>query len=114
MPLTGAAARELRALAHHLAPVVTVGKEGLTKKVVEAVADALGTHELLKIKVRVDSRMDRQILATHLSGQTASEIVQIVGGVVTLYRPRKDKPTIPIPKGYTPSAPASMARDEDE
>jgi RNA-binding protein len=114
MPLTGAAARELRALAHKLLPVVTVGKDGLTKKVVDAVDDALRTHELLKVRVRADTRLDRQIIATHLSGQTASEIVQIIGGMLTLYRPRKDKPTIAIPKGYSASGPPSIAQDEDE
>lgn len=114
MPLTGAAARELRALAHDLDPVVQVGKGGVTKKLVAAVAQALHDHELIKVKVLSEAPIERKIAAAQLASQTAAEVVQVIGRVVVLYKPRPKKPTIKIPKGYTPPAPASKARDEDE
>ena len=63
MPLTGAAARQLRALAHHLDPVVQVGKEAVTKGVVAQVARALLDHELIKVKIGSESPVDRKIAA---------------------------------------------------
>jgi RNA-binding protein len=114
MPLTGAAARSLRALAHHLSPVVQVGKDGVTKGVVAQVARALLDHELIKVKIGTEAPLDRKIAAGQLASQTASDVVQVIGRTVILYKPHPKKPTIKVPKGYTAPQPVSRARDEDE
>ena len=114
MPLTGAAARQLRALAHHLSPVVQVGKEAVTKGVIAQVARALFDHELIKVKIGSESPVDRKIAAGQLASQTASDVVQVIGRVVVLYKPHPKKPTIKVPRGYTAPQPASRAHDEDE
>ncbi len=114
MPLTGAAARELRALAHPLSPVVHVGKSGVTKTILSAVTQALLDHELIKVKILPESPVDRKIAAGKLASSTASDVVQVIGRVVTLYKPRPKKQTIKIPKGYTAPSPISRAQDEDE
>jgi len=114
MPLTGAAARYLRALAHKLDPVVQVGKEGVTKELVAAVERALHDHELIKVKLPADGAVERKITAARLASQTTSEVAQIIGRVLVLYKPRPKKPTIKVPQGYTPPKPAKNAHDEDE
>lgn len=114
MPLTGAAARSLRALAHHLEPVVQVGKGGVTRQVTAQVAQALHDHELIKVKIGSEAPVDRKIAAGQIASATASEVVQVIGRVVILYKPRPKKPTIKVPKGYTPPQPVSKAHDEDE
>ncbi len=114
MPLTGAAARQLRALAHHLDPVVQVGKGGVTRAVVAQVAGALLDHELIKVKIGTEAPTDRKIAAGQLASQTASDVVQVIGRTVILYKPHPKKPTIKVPKGYTPPQPPSRAHDEDE
>lgn len=114
MPLTGAAARELRALAHDLEPVVQVGKGGVTKPVLAAVSQALHDHELIKVKVLSEAPVERKIAAAQLASQTAADVVQVIGRIVVLYKPRPKKPTIKVPKGYTAPQPAARARDEDE
>ena len=54
MPLTGKQRRALRALGHHLEPVVLVGQNGITDGVVAAVDQALHDHELIKVKLNPD------------------------------------------------------------
>ena len=49
--LSGKARRHLRALGHHLRPVVLVGKEGVTSMLVEATQSALADHELIKVRL---------------------------------------------------------------
>jgi len=114
MPLTGAAARTLRALAHKLDAVVQVGKEGLTRDVIAAIERALHDHELIKVRLMQDDAVQRKITAAKMASQTTSDVAQIIGKVVVLYKPRPKKPTIKVPKGYTPPSPASRAKDEDE
>jgi len=114
MPLTGAAARSLRALAHHLEPVVHVGKDGVSRELVAAVDRALHDHELIKVRLPADGPVERKIAAARIASQTSSDVAQIVGRIVVLYRPRAKKPKIAVPPGYTPPKPASHAHDEDE
>lgn len=102
MPLTGAAARSLRALAHKLKPVVHVGKNGVTDELVAQVEAALLRHELIKIKVLSESPASRHDAGTELAERTRAELAQVLGGTLVLYKPHPKKPRIPIPKGYTP------------
>jgi RNA-binding protein len=111
MPLTGAAARYLRSLAHPLDPVVQVGKDGITSEIVEA---ALLAHELIKVRLMLDDSVERKISAAKLASSTASDVAQIIGKIVVLYKPRRKEPSIKMPKGYTPPKPAVRGHDEDE
>lgn len=97
MALTGKQARHLRALAHSLNPVVMVGDKGLTDEVATATDEALEHHELIKVKVDGD-RDDVKAAAAFLTERTGSELAQIIGKTVVLYRPRKKKPEIKLPK----------------
>lgn len=100
--LTGPQKRHLRGLSHHLKPLVQVGKNGLTDAVVEAVAQALDAHELIKVRVS-ESADGRKALAADLAARTASLWVGTVGHVVTLYRrnddPEKQQIELPRPGG---------------
>jgi RNA-binding protein len=95
VPLTPRQNRQLRALAHPLNPVVRVGAAGVTDAVVAKLDDELDAHELLKVRVDGD-RQEVRADADRLSSATRSEIVQIIGKVVILYRQRKDEPTIEV------------------
>jgi len=57
--LTSAERKALRALAHHLDPVVTVGDAGLTPAVLADTGRALTAHGLIKIRVHGDDREQR-------------------------------------------------------
>jgi RNA-binding protein len=95
--LSGKQRRYLRALGHPLDAVVTVGKDGLTEAVSEAVDVALATHELIKVRVGKNAVVDRKDTAAELATATGSEVAQILGNVILLYRADPDKPRIRLP-----------------
>ncbi|HEX7601904.1 MAG TPA: ribosome assembly RNA-binding protein YhbY [Polyangiaceae bacterium] len=113
MPLTGAAARTLRALAHSLQPVVHVGKQGVTPKLVAQLERALLDHELIKVKILPEAPGDRKDIGAALADATGAELAQLIGRVALLYKPHPKKPQIPVPKGYTKPKP-KPAKDETE
>jgi RNA-binding protein len=97
--LTAKQRAHLRALAHHLKPVLQVGKEGVTDATVRAVADAFNTRELLKVKVQEaapqSAREAGALFAEQIGGV---EHVQTIGRTVVLYREHPEKPEIQLPR----------------
>jgi RNA-binding protein len=78
--------KRLRASAHALKAIVQVGKAGLTDPVIAQIKGAIFDHELVKIKVREDSPVDRYEVADALAAQGIG-VVQILGRTVTLWVP---------------------------
>lgn len=76
----------LRAEAHHLDPAVHVGGQGLNDSLVASLQDVLRTRELVKIKIGKGSDVTAKDAAEQLSKRTRSEVVQVIGRTVTLYR----------------------------
>jgi RNA-binding protein len=95
--LTGKQRRHLRALAHHIDPVVQVGKGGLTDALTGAVDRALTDHELVKVRVLEGAPADRHELARPLADALQAQLVGTVGRIVILYRTREKNPTIVLP-----------------
>lgn len=92
--------RHLRSLGHHLEPVVLLGKHGLTDAVVRAVDEAVGTHELVKVRRGQDCPQDRHEVGAGLDEAIGVEVVQKLGHTVLLYRPRPkddDRERIKLP-----------------
>jgi RNA-binding protein len=89
MTLTGKQKRKLRALGHHLSPVVLVGQQGISDGVLSAAGQALLDHELIKIKLGegVESRHEA---ALQLAGGTGSEVAQVLGRTVLLFKRREE------------------------
>ena len=95
--LTERQRRHLRGLAHALKPVVRLGNAGLSAAVAAETARALETHELIKVKAAAADRAARDELFTALALRTGSALVQRIGNVAVLYRPRAELPRILIP-----------------
>lgn len=87
MALTGKQRRKLRALGHHLSPVVQVGAQGVTDAVVAAAEQALYDHELIKVKI-AEGPEDRQEAATRLALETGAELAQLLGRTALLFKKR--------------------------
>ena len=87
--LLGSQRRHLRALAHHLNPVILVGKGGINDALVQATDEALNDHELIKVKFN-DFKEERRSLSEVLRERTESHIVGIVGNIAILYRQHSD------------------------
>lgn len=101
MSLTGKQRRYLRALGHGLPAVVQMGKDGITPALVQAVNQALDDHELIKIRIGqgalVEDKTERKAAAEELAKQTESEVAQVLGHVVLLYRHHREDPRIELP-----------------
>lgn len=96
--LTGKQRRHLRALGHHLSAVLQVGHEGVTDAVVKEADAQLEAHELIKVKISENAPEDRQSSAEDLAERCAAHLAQVLGRTALLYRRRKDKPSIQLPK----------------
>jgi RNA-binding protein len=96
--LTGKQRRHLRALGHGLDVIVQLGKGGIDDGLVAAVNQALADHELVKIRVGEAAGLDRHEAAEAIAGRTSSEVAQVLGNTVLLYRANPDEPVIELPK----------------
>ena len=92
--LTSKQRQYLRGLAHPLAPVVRVGKAGVTESVIAETKKSLHSHELIKVRIESD---DRKTAAESLAEATDAQIAGLVGKVAILYRARDEEPEIELP-----------------
>ncbi len=82
----------LRAQANSLEPLFQIGKGGMSDALVEQTADALRKRELIKLKVLLESAPESpREFADKLAGATESDVVQVVGGSIVLYKENPDK-----------------------
>ena len=84
--LKGKQKRQLRALAHHLTPIFQVGKSVVNSEMVQGIRDALEKRELLKVSILQNCEEDKDEVAKVLSERTLSELVQVIGHTIVLYK----------------------------
>ena len=87
----------LKGLAMNIEPVFQIGKSGLTPEVTEAVSEAFNTRELIKLAVLKNCMEDPREIASALSERTKSQVVQVIGQKIVLYKESKDHTTINLP-----------------
>ncbi len=89
----------LRSLAHHLEPVVLIGKHGITDGTIESIDRVLETRELIKIKFR-EFKDEKLSLSEKIAELTNSQVVGVIGHTVIIFRqnPDSDKRQIHIPQ----------------
>ena len=80
--LTSRQRKQFRQIAHHLQPIVTVAEKGLSDALLRALTD----HELIKVKLNILDREQRQTLGQELAQQSGALIVQTLGKTLVLYR----------------------------
>lgn len=88
----------LRGLANELKPVTQIGKDGVTFNVVETVDNALEARELIKLSVLKTCPQEMNEVAIELASETHSDVVQIIGRVIVLFRINKKKGKIELPR----------------
>ncbi len=86
----------LKGLAMKLEPIFQVGKGRISPQLVEAVSEALEANELIKVSVLNNCLEAPQDIAAVLSERTGSQIVQVIGKKIVLYRPSKTKKKIDL------------------
>ena len=95
--LSGKQKRFLRGLGHGLKPVITVGKGEISESLVNETAEAIASHELIKVKILESCAMDRFEVADRLASACAAEVAQVLGRTLLLYKQAKE-PKIELPK----------------
>lgn len=79
-------------------PILQIGKSSLTPEFTEAVDEALEARELIKINVLKNCMDDPKIIAQALGERTRSQVVQVIGKKIVLYRESKTKKKLELPK----------------
>ena len=89
----------LKGLAMTMDPILQLGKGGLTPENTDSVDEALAARELIKINVLQNCLEDSRQMAETLAERTRSQVVQVIGRKIVLYREGKDdKKKIVLPK----------------
>ena len=81
----------LKGLAMNLDPIFQIGKSSVTPELTAAIAEALEARELIKITVLKNCLDDGRSIAEVLAERTRSEVVQVIGKKIVLYKPAKDE-----------------------
>ena len=96
--LKGSQRKYLRSQAHHLKPLVLIGRNGINKQVMGSVDLALKDHELIKVKFGEFKEAKKEISA-EIAQTTKSELIGIIGNIAIFYRqhaePEKSKIKVP-------------------
>ena len=91
MTLSESQKKFLRGLGHGLKPVVMVGDAGLTEGVRAEFDSSLEHHELIKVRVKVGDRDERDRIITTLCDAANAELVQRIGNMALLFRANPEK-----------------------
>ena len=81
----------LKGLAMTMDPIFQIGKSSVTPELTAAIAEALEARELIKITVLKNCLDDGRSIAEVLAERTRSEVVQVIGKKIVLYKPAKDE-----------------------
>ena len=80
-------------------PIFQIGKSSVTPELTAAIAEALEARELIKITVLKNCLDDGRSIAEVLAERTRSEVVQVIGKKIVLYKEgKKEKKKIQLPK----------------
>ncbi|MBR1744342.1 MAG: YhbY family RNA-binding protein [Lachnospiraceae bacterium] len=82
---------ELKSQAMQIDSIFQIGKSSLTPAQVDAIRAALKKRELVKISVLKNCADDPKELAVLVSERTGSEVVQVIGKKIVLYKKNIEK-----------------------
>ena len=87
---------QLRSLANTMEAILQVGKNGLGDALIKQVDGALTAREMIKMTVLETCPESPAEMAAMLAEASRSEVVQVVGRKVTLYRKNPKKTIIEL------------------
>lgn len=91
LSLTATERRALFARAHAINPIVMIGKTGLSASVINELDRGLSSHELIKVKVQIEDRVERKTLFDEICQQLEAAPVKHIGKIFVIYRPKPEK-----------------------
>ena len=81
----------LKGLAMKMEPILQLGKGGVTPENTASVDEALAARELIKISILQNCLYDTREMAEVLAERTRSQVVQVIGRKIVLYREGKNE-----------------------
>ena len=77
----------LRGEANTLEPIIQIGKDGITDAVIAQMEDNFNTRELFKVRVHLETAPETpKELAAKLAEAVKCEIIQVIGGIIVVFR----------------------------
>lgn len=88
--LTQEQRRFLKKSAHHLKPVVQLGKKGISQALINEIHQALLDHELIKVQVLPVQKSDIEQNVQTLIEETGADHIATIGNMIILFKARED------------------------
>lgn len=79
----------LQKSAHHLKPVVQIGKNGINESVIKEINEALLAHELIKIKFLPSQKLFMQNLSEEIIESCKATLIKTQGNIITIFLAKK-------------------------
>jgi len=89
--LKGKQKRYLRSIAVNEKAIFQIGKDGLSKELINSIKEALKARELVKISVLKSCELEMNEITVELCASTGSELVQVIGKTIILYKQSKER-----------------------
>lgn len=86
----------LKSLASTMKPIYQIGKSGVSPELTKGIDEALEARELIKINVLKNCMDDPKAMAVVLAERTKSQVVQVIGKKIVLYRQSSKNPVIKL------------------
>ncbi|MCM1171897.1 MAG: ribosome assembly RNA-binding protein YhbY [Clostridium sp.] len=87
----------LKGLAMNMDAIINIGKSSLTPEMTQAVSEALEKRELIKVGVLKNCADDPKEIAGMLADRTGSQVVQVIGKKIVLFKQKKKDSKIKLP-----------------
>lgn len=84
--LTGKQRAYLKQEAHDFKPIINIGKNSLSDKLIDAIDEALEARELIKIKILNNNLDDDQEIIQTILTKLDCEFISHLGSIFTIYR----------------------------
>jgi len=81
-----------------VSPIFQVGKGGVNEQLIKSVQEALEARELIKISILQNCEEDKNEVAEELAKKTGSELVQLIGLTIVLYKESKKSKKLLLPR----------------
>ena len=82
---------QLRSLASTIKPIVWVGKDGFSEKVLKQIEEELFNHELIKISMQENVTPPTEFELTEMAVKLGAEVVTTIGRKIVLYKHSEKK-----------------------
>ncbi|MDR3242207.1 MAG: ribosome assembly RNA-binding protein YhbY [Lactobacillaceae bacterium] len=83
--LRGKQKRYLRAAAHDMRPLFSVGKQGLTENWLDQLGEAMEKRELFKVNILNNSDTSPEEVKAYIESNTTIQVVQTIGHTLVLF-----------------------------